>query len=510
MSKKGFTLVELLAVLIVLAIISLIAVPIVSEIIDNAQTKTNHGNAKLYKKAIEKTVMSYSLENDFPNTTCTVLDGGNLDCNDSSLPNPFEIDVSNAKHIKGGGTITFIDKKIVVFDYLTIDDTSYELKNGELVAIKPTDASCFEYTTDKVKSFEINYETCKSASPEILSAFGDDLNSEKIDDICKGGDGNGEFTISEILTVPTYRQIAIQYGVVEDSVVIEKSSSATITGYHCLDTDVVIPSTIDGHPVTGIAVISFNNKGLTSVVIPNSVITIGNGAFSRNQLTKITIPNGVKTIGNAAFASNPMTSLTIGNGVTKIGNSAFHGNQLTSATIPNSVITIGNSAFYSNEISELTLGNSVTTIGDNAFQENNLVNVIIPNSVITIGSSAFTINQISNLTIGNSVTTIGENAFSCNQLTSITIPNGVTTIGNSAFYLNKIGGTLTIPSSVTTIGNAAFGGCFMSHDGIYGPNNLTDVYIDKLATDSLSIGGSAFCVNGTGLNEGAAIHYRES
>ena len=509
MSKKGFTLVELLAVLVILAIISLIAIPIVSEIIAGAQTKTNHGNAKLYKKAIEKAVMSYSLDKDFPNTTCTVLDGGNLDCNDPSLPKPFEIDVSNAKHIKGGGTITFIDKKIVVFDYLTIDDTSYELKNGELVAIKPTDASCFDFTTDKVKSFEINYETCKSALPEIVSAFGGNLNSEKTDDICKGGDGNGEFTISEMLAVPTYRQIAIQYGVVKDSVVIEQSSNATITGYHCSDTDVVIPSTINGHPVAEIALVSFYNKGLTRVTIPNSVTAIRNGAFQQNQLTRVTIPNSVTTIGNGAFASNPMTSLTIGNGVTTIGDNAFHGNQLTSVTIPNSVITIGNSAFYSNEISELTIGNSVTTIGDSAFEENQLTSVAIPNSVITIGSFAFFLNQLSSLTIGNSVTTIGRAAFDSNHLTEVVIPNSVTTIGESAFQYNRLTSTLTIPSSVVEIGNHAFG-CGNTSGGLYGPNNLTDVYIDKLSTDSLSIGYDAFCINGVALSEGAAIHYRES
>ena len=53
----------------------------------------------------------------------------------------------------------------------------------------------------------------------------------------------------------------------------------------------------------GIADNAFEHcRGLTSINIPNSVITIGNRAFSScHRLTSVTIPNSVTTIGNYAF-----------------------------------------------------------------------------------------------------------------------------------------------------------------------------------------------------------------
>ncbi|WP_134351038.1 leucine-rich repeat protein, partial [Flavobacterium psychrophilum] len=47
-------------------------------------------------------------------------------------------------------------------------------------------------------------------------------------------------------------------------------------------------------------------SGLTSVTIPNSVTTIGDGSFARcSGLTSVTIPNSVTSIGDYAFHSCP-------------------------------------------------------------------------------------------------------------------------------------------------------------------------------------------------------------
>ena len=90
-------------------------------------------------------------------------------------------------------------------------------------------------------------------------------------------------------------------------------------------------------------------NGLKSIIIPNSVTTIGYAAFrSCEKLTSLTIPNSVTSIGGSAFSGCiGLTSLTIPNSVTSIGGSAFSGcSGLTSLTIPNSVTSIGNDAFY--------------------------------------------------------------------------------------------------------------------------------------------------------------------
>ena len=88
-------------------------------------------------------------------------------------------------------------------------------------------------------------------------------------------------------------------------------------------TDVVIPSTIEGYPVTAIGSIAFLRAGLTSVVIPSSVTNIGDGAFESNQITSVEIPSSVTTIGERAFYGNPLTSITIKNKSVIMDNCAF-------------------------------------------------------------------------------------------------------------------------------------------------------------------------------------------
>jgi hypothetical protein len=228
-----------------------------------------------------------------------------------------------------------------------------------------------------------------------------------------------------------------------------------IAGYSGEDKDVIIPQKIGKRLVIYIGNKAFkpNNKidGLTSVIIPETVVYIGSDAFNGNQLTSVIIPNSVIRIGNGAFKDNQLISITIPDSVKLMEGSAFANNQLTSVTIPNSITTIENGAFANNQLTSVTIPSSVTTIGDNAFANNPLTSVTIPNSVTSIGENAFANNQLTSVTIPNSVTTIESGAFANNQLTSVTILSSVTTIGNDAFANNPL-------TSVTTIGDNAFDG----------------------------------------------------
>ena len=73
-----------------------------------------------------------------------------------------------------------------------------------------------------------------------------------------------------------------------------------ITGYTGSDTEIVIPSEIEGKAVTSIGETAFYYcKGLTRVTIPDSVTSIGEAAFYYCKgLTSITIPDSVTSTCN--------------------------------------------------------------------------------------------------------------------------------------------------------------------------------------------------------------------
>ena len=166
---------------------------------------------------------------------------------------------------------------------------------------------------------------------------------------------------------------------------------------------------------------------LNTIVIPNSVTSIGTNAFSFCRgLTKVSIPNSVKTIGNWAFyRCTGLTTVTIGNSVTSIGNRAFYScTSLTEVSIPNSVTSIGDYAFADcTGLTEIAIPNAVTTIEGYAFTRcTGLKTVTIGNSVTTIEDGAFNgCTQMESVTIGEKVESIGESAFAkCNSLTAVT------------------------------------------------------------------------------------------
>lgn len=235
--------------------------------------------------------------------------------------------------------------------------------------------------------------------------------------------------------------------------------------------------------VTGIGEKAFYNKeegyfNIKSVVIPNSITTIGEYAFCRTGLTSVSIPNSVNSIGDYAFCNTNLTSVTIPNSITAIGKYAFANTNLISIIIPNSINSIEYSAFYKcMALKSITIPNSVTTIGDFAFRDcTRLTSITIPNSVKTIGQYAFYgCNSLRSITIPNSIRCIENCTFqNCISLTNVTISNGVESIGMYAFDGCKELKSITIPNSVTTIWDYAFMNC-TSCMSIFVPNSVTSI-----------------------------------
>ena len=213
---------------------------------------------------------------------------------------------------------------------------------------------------------------------------------------------------------------------------------------------VVIPDTVT---TIGMSTFAYNN--MTSVVIPNSVTNVGVNAFRENELTSVTLSSNLTSIDYAAFSNNNLTSINIPNGVTTIGELAFAGNDLTEVTMPNSVTEIGDSAFYENELTSITLSTNLRRIGISAFAKNKLTSINIPNGIEEIEKNSFHSNELTSVSIPGSVKKIGQYAFYDNKIESVSIPNGVTEIERNAFNKNKIT-SVEMANSVTTIGESAF------------------------------------------------------
>jgi predicted TPR repeat methyltransferase len=229
---------------------------------------------------------------------------------------------------------------------------------------------------------------------------------------------------------------SMHYDIVENgfaAIKIDKGKSAKIIDYFGTNTELSIPARLGKVPVTEIEDWAFFEKGLTGVVIPQSVTVIGENSFAKNKLTGIVIPGSIKGIADEAFADNDIVSVSIGEGVISIGWKAFTGNRIVSIVIPSTVTAIAGEAFEGNMLTSITIPESVTWIGYKAFFGNQLTEVTIPGSVTTIGGKSFADNQITGVIFHEGVTSISTEAFANNKITAVIIPNSVIRIGEEAF-----------------------------------------------------------------------------
>lgn len=147
----------------------------------------------------------------------------------------------------------------------------------------------------------------------------------------------------------------------------DEDKTASVTGIGtCKDTDLVIPSNVDGYTVTKIADKAFRDCHLTAITIPDSVTEVGEDAFKKCHMEKATIPamvcdsiakswalQTVVITGSGAIKERALTNygglreVIICDGVTSIGESAFEDcDYLQEISIAPSVTSIGESAFY--------------------------------------------------------------------------------------------------------------------------------------------------------------------
>ena len=476
---KGFTLVELLAVIVILAVILVIAVPQIMSVIESARKGSIESTAKLIAEGAEKeytnrkilgkdtnikcsevanlndkdyglcsitfdstgkATVSITGKGKFEGYTC-VGNSTNMEC---TKEDPTDASYFSYNEVEGGITITdykigianviIKDKdKCVAYLLSTIEnpnDTDKEqantlcsgnaLDHGTTLQGDIQDgiipSSDYETAGLEVNWIIINNVTVKDKDKCVAYLQTAGAPEEEANTVCSGNALDDGFTLKD----------AVQRGKIPSSDYETAGLDVSTKPFNRI-TDVVIPSEIDGKKVVGISANAFVGKALTSISMPDTIVKIGESAFANNY---------------------GLTFVKISNGITSIPDSAFAGSGLNSVLIPDSVTSIGIDAFRRNKLTEVTIPSSVTNIGSYAFSGNKLTEITIPNSVTSIGNFAFADNQLTKATISSGITSIGNGAFQNNQLTEITIPSSVTSIGKNAFSIGC--GTYTCPNNVCT------------------------------------------------------------
>ncbi|MBE6382650.1 MAG: hypothetical protein E7049_06525, partial [Lentisphaerae bacterium] len=241
-----------------------------------------------------------------------------------------------------------------------------------------------------------------------------------------------------------------------------------------------------------------NLKGNADIVIPDSVLEIGQRVFEdETVLASVVIPNSVTNIGYSVFdGCTSLTNMTFGTGLKAIGRYAFsHCTALEELAIPGNVEHVCEGAFYGCScLVSLTIEEGVKTIDTYAFYGCSVLTgdsaegLYFPDGLEEIGDSAFiSCPQLEKVSLPGSMyvpgapmsqafgsdtevvyrTTepifyiLGDTLYSVDTKgnASITIPATVKKIGTASLRNIPTLERVTVPASVTNIASLAFYAC---------------------------------------------------
>jgi hypothetical protein len=252
-------------------------------------------------------------------------------------------------------------------------------------------------------------------------------------------------------------------------------SSGTLTSAEGCTGDLVIDDFVQR---IGDYAFYFLPNSITSLTIPDSVLSVGEGSFGNTTAQVINIGSGLTTIGGNGFgsglirefnvsANNSIFSSTSGVLFNKNKTTLIHypsGNLNTSYTVPNSVTEIGSPAFIGGiNLQSVIIPDSVTTLGGGFQQNISLRSVTLGSGISEIPVQAFYNNfglGITEIIFSNSTNLkkISGSAFVGANWRSLVVPEGVEIIEAGAFNENVYLVDLRLPLSMVTLDNEALSG----------------------------------------------------
>ncbi len=256
------------------------------------------------------------------------------------------------------------------------------------------------------------------------------------------------------------------------------NSSGYITGYWGTETDLIIPSIIDGKIVKGIGVNAFKeNSSISSVSLPITATKISQSAFEDCTALESVTGSGITQVDTSAFKDSSISTFSFDR-VKTIGVNAFENCvNLKDVTLPSATEIKTNAFKNANGLTSYT-SDVLTSLSGSAFEGSSIEEVDLPNIK---SLSSYTFQNCKNLKSAKftAVSSIGTYAFNgCESLTELEIPVAesvaagafkgaafeaiycykVKTLGNFAFSDNNNLAFVSLPK-VTSIGTYSFQNC---------------------------------------------------
>ncbi len=322
-------------------------------------------------------------------------------------------------------------------------------------------------------------------------------------------------------TYDSNRSSAINYTVCYPTgLTFEENAQGTAYKIQSADTEslsekLVIPSVINGKPITEIADNAFKEcNNIITVIIPDTITDIGQYAFKEcARLTRVKLSDEIDAIKNGCFdGCKNLKDVILPYFLNEIQINAFANcESLTEINFPTNLSKINGNAFAGcNSLTQVYIPKNVTTLGSAFSSCENLSKVIVDednktykcdgNCILKQGGTDVLYGFGSNCTIPDYATAINDYCFSYNTaLTSIKVPSSIEKIGKNAFSYCKNLASIELNVGLKKIGipnisapNQIFFGCeklksinipssveYITGDLASGADNLEIITVDK-------------------------------
>lgn len=178
-----------------------------------------------------------------------------------------------------------------------------------------------------------------------------------------------------------------------------------------------------------------DNVQYEEIILPETMVRIGDGSFNSTKIDRIIFPASLREIGTFAFRWAALDEVVMQGGLKTIGDGAFSDTSLMKVQLPDTLEYIGRWAFADTPLKEMEIPASVRYIGQGAFEHcGDLSKIVFEEGVSTIDCSFCDYSSVERLQFPESLSVLEGSGFFIPSLKRIYIPKGTTVIDDEKFF----------------------------------------------------------------------------